>query len=66
MSEPVEMRSPDHLTLTEQGAAVLTTYARAWLFNVERREDLERAHPDLDGLFYDVRSDVAFASQWAA
>lgn len=52
--------------LTPKGVQVVTQYARTWLASSTRDLALERAHPDLTGLFYDVRSDADLCRRYAA
>lgn len=47
--------------LTAFGQKVLTKYAKTWVERGMRDLDLERAYPDLDLLFYDIRSDPELA-----
>ena len=51
--------------LTKKGMSVAHEYALAWVARNVRDLELERTHPELRGLFYDIRSDVSYASQHA-
>jgi hypothetical protein len=50
--------------LTPYGFEVATRYASRWLAESLRDLTLERAHPELTGLFYDIRSDVELAHRY--
>ena len=51
-------------TLTTHGQGIAETYAQEWIGG-NRRFDLERVHPDLQELFYDIRLDPELAAQHA-
>ena len=51
--------------LTKRGMAVAHEYAVGWVTRSIRNLNLEREHPELLGLFYDIRADPGYASQHA-
>ncbi|MCK5641128.1 MAG: hypothetical protein KAJ19_10035 [Gammaproteobacteria bacterium] len=51
--------------LTHLGMTVIHKYAVRWLSQGERDLDVERKYPELAGLFYDVRIDLALAREHA-
>jgi hypothetical protein len=61
-ANPVE--TPDG-ELTRRGMEVAHEYAVAWIERNVRDLNLERMHPELEGLFYDIRVDTALAREHA-
>lgn len=51
--------------LTPFGMKVAEKYARAWMQG-KREAQLEKDHPELRGLFYDIRIDAALARRHAS
>lgn len=51
--------------LTELGMMVAEKYAQRWVERAERDLNLERQHPELTGLFYDIRADAELAIRHA-
>lgn len=65
---PLEKASPtedEDGVLTKFGMAIAHKYALKWTKQSVRDLELERAHPELAGLFYDIRADVELASEHA-
>lgn len=52
--------------LTAYGMSVAHLYAQAWVERGVRALDLERQHPELAGLFWDIRVDPQLARAHAA
>lgn len=61
-ANPVE--TPDG-ELTRRGMDIAHDYAVAWIELNTRDLNLERMHPELEGLFYDIRVDPALAREHA-
>lgn len=52
--------------ITSAGIRAAEQYATRWVQDAVRDLDLERAHPDLVGLFYDIRIDPELARVYAS
>jgi hypothetical protein len=61
-ANPVE--TPDG-ELTRRGMEIAHDYAVAWVELNTRDLNLERLHPELEGLFYDIRVDPTLAREHA-
>jgi hypothetical protein len=51
--------------LTRYGMVVAHKYAKFWIERASRDLELERKHPELAGLFYDIRIDAELAREHA-
>lgn len=51
--------------LTRFGMQIAQRYASQWVANGTRDLELEREHPELVGLFYDIRADSDLAREHA-
>lgn len=56
---------PDGIEVSPKGIEVLASYAARWIHQGERDLEIERDHPELDGVFYDIRSDLDLANRYA-
>lgn len=61
-AQPTETKDGE---LTRFGMVVAHKYARMWVGRSARDLSLERAHPELSGLFYDLRVDSSLAREHA-
>lgn len=61
-AQPTENKDGE---LTRYGMRVAHQYAKKWVRQSTRDLVLERKHPELSGLFYDIRIDAALAREHA-
>jgi hypothetical protein len=55
----------DDGVLTRTGMRIAHQYAKLWVAKGARDLNLERQHPELAGLFFDIRSDSQLAREHA-